>query len=95
MVRSRKNRRVTANTPMRFTGPAAGHRLLRTAVDAQGTRPVGTINNCAHGYTPWGTYLACEENFTGYFAVAGTFDAEQTAMNTRYGGQHCNSEQQS
>ena len=85
VVRGRKNRRVTANTPMAFSGPAAGHRLVRTTADPAGERPVGTLNNCAHGFTPWSTYLACEENFNGYFAVAGTFDVEQTAVNRRYG----------
>jgi len=85
VVRGKYNRRITANTPMRFSGAATGHRLLRTAEDARGKNPAGTINNCAHGFTPWSTYLACEENFNGYFGVAGTFEAEQTALNRRYG----------
>lgn len=86
VVRSSRNRRITANTPMSFSGPAAGHRLVRTAADPAGRRPLGTINNCAHGATPWGTYLTCEENFNGYFRVdPGGYDAEHAALNTRYG----------
>ena len=86
VVRGRYNRRITPLTPMEMSGPAAGHRLVRTSADPSGRKPIGTVNNCAHGYTPWGTYLTCEENFNGYFRLdPGAYDAEHMALNSRYG----------
>ncbi len=93
-------RRLTANTPMRISGPAAGHALLKSkkyditptgsiAIGVNnGFEANGTINNCANGYTPWGTYLTCEENFNGNFGTDGSAPAaatEQGKLNNRYG----------
>jgi secreted PhoX family phosphatase len=82
VIDSPYNRRITGTTPMAFSGPVSpSHPMLQSAITPN---PRGTLNNCAHGYTPWGTYLACEENWNGYF---GTADAgwTPTALEARYG----------
>lgn len=76
------NRRITARTEMRIAGPVGGSEFVQTAFSPDGTRTRGTLNNCAMGYTPWGTYLTCEENWHGYFK---TDEATPPATKTRYG----------
>jgi uncharacterized protein len=89
------NRRIHGNTPMTLQGPAAGHPLMRTAADPSGSEVLGMLNNCGNGWTPWGTYLTCEENWNGYFGaptsgatIAPGFEdqkAEILAGQSRYG----------
>ena len=54
---SRFNKRYSGNTNYRAGGPAAG--VLPSTIK-------GTLNNCASGRTPWGTYLTCEETTDNY-----------------------------
>lgn len=63
-VRSVRNRRITANTRFEFSGPAAQSPLV---INAARNKFRGTFANCSNGFTPWGTYLTCEENFHSYF----------------------------
>ena len=81
VVRGRYNRRITAATPMEIAGPVRGTAFVRTRYSPKGTMTRGTLNNCANGQTPWGTYLTCEENWAGYFFNTGERPREQT----RYG----------
>jgi len=82
----RLNRRITATTPFRLTGPAAGSEFLRTSADPTGRTVLGTHSNCSGGVTPWGTVLSGEENFHGFFAGAGTVTEPTAAARLkRYG----------
>jgi secreted PhoX family phosphatase len=66
------NRRITTLTDMDISGPLRGHNLLKTKYSPTGFKTRGTVNNCASGFTPWGTYLTCEENYAGYFKRTNT-----------------------
>jgi len=86
------NRRITGQSPMRIAGPAAHIADIRsfmvTAFDTTGATSRGTLNNCGHGKTPWGTYLACEENWAAYFFMPNgsvDVDARTKASRQRYG----------
>ncbi|TFL13964.1 PhoX family phosphatase [Pusillimonas caeni] len=81
---SHYNRRITASTEMELTGPAAGHDLLKTTDDPTGTKVLGTFNNCGNGWTPWNTYLTCEENFNNYFGTTSGND-QRDEVQKRYG----------
>ncbi|HSF33726.1 MAG TPA: PhoX family phosphatase [Candidatus Tectomicrobia bacterium] len=81
------NRRITGTTPMAICGPAAGHPLMRTAADPDGTRVLGTLNNCSGGVTPWGTILTGEENIQHYFTgrLDDVTDPAVQKVHRRYG----------
>ena len=81
---SKYGRRISVNTAMEFSGPAAGHDALKTSADPSGRKVFGTLNNCAGGSTPWGTWLTCEENFDAFFGGDAAKLADQAAAK-RYG----------
>lgn len=83
---SKYNRRISArSTEFEITGPAVGHRRLKTSADPSGTKVIGTMNNCAGGITPWGTYLSCEENINYHFLGKLKDGHPETENYKRYG----------
>ncbi|MGM3388424.1 PhoX family phosphatase [Stutzerimonas stutzeri] len=82
---SRYNRRISAMTPMAVSGPLAGNDALKTASDPSGREIIGTLNNCSSGFTPWGTYLVCEENWHNYFVNHDPEDMARRVSHKRYG----------
>lgn len=83
------NRRITAATEMDLAGPVSGNALVRTKFSPTGVKTRGTVNNCANGITPWGTYLTCEENWAGYFkrpASANPATTKEQVAQNRYMG---------
>ena len=79
------NRRISMFTAMRIAGPLAGHAAMQTVADPLGLEVLGTLNNCATGVTPWGTFLTCEENWHNYFINRDTADYAQRVSHKRYG----------
>lgn len=58
---SKYNRRIHGRTKIPFAN----------GVSIQGSQSaVGTLANCAGGYTPWNTFLTSEENYDGFYGEA-------------------------
>lgn len=76
------NRRVSAMTAMEIRGPVRGNAKIQTVFSPDGHTTRGTLSNCAHGVTPWNTYLAAEENWAGYFSNG---DLKKPREHHRYG----------
>lgn len=85
-LKSKLNRRITATTPCRIAGPAAGLDRLQTKRHPTGVTSTGTMSNCSAGKTPWGTVLSAEENFQSMFGNSATLtDPQAKASAARYG----------
>lgn len=78
LVDDPRNRRVDGESPIALVAPRA---------IAGSHTAVGTLANCAGGYTPWGTVLTCEENyddFYGELAAGGPEAGERVLTDNPY-----------
>lgn len=82
------NKRYTASSIIELSGPARGDEQFFTKFSKNGKQTRGTLNNCANGYTPWGTYLTCEENWAGYYKKPAsiTLSGKEKIAHERYFG---------
>ncbi len=87
VVRDNLNRRLTALTEMELHGPVRGTDFVKTKYSPDGTVTRGMYNQCAHGVTPWNTFLTSEENWAGYFtnAALAEEDPSQPREQARFG----------
>lgn len=83
---SAHGRRITARTPVRLSGPAAGAPELRTRDDRRGHVVFGTLANRTMATTPWATCLSGEGDFSPYFNGPSSLSAEQRGDGIRPGG---------
>jgi len=88
VLNSPYNRRLTAATPMRLSGPVAGTSWVQTPYSPDGLLVRGTNNNCGNGTTPWGTYLTAEENWANTFVNKADMPPDQKRMRLRTASYH-------
>jgi len=90
-IESPHNRRITPDTKMEITGPAAGSARLMTLDSTDGIDTWGTYGNCAGGQTPWGTVLTAEENVQDFFSGdLSEADVQQRESYERFGMREMN-----
>ncbi|MCG9682049.1 PhoX family phosphatase [Vibrio sp. Isolate23] len=84
VIDSPYNRRIHLSTEMDVTGAITEGDLLTTKFTVENNKSNvthGTYNNCGNGFTPWGTYLTCEENWPSHFKIT----SEPDDVQKRYG----------